>query len=166
MSKWNICISSLLGITIFTAVREPLILRTCVRLAKACTCRFSQTSRQLRSEATALNRPMSLGPSRDTTGVASDLLFFLAADGQAPHYVTSFDRLAAWVDNSLDQYRVSLCIFYQNDEPCRWLQLATKQCTSQDNAKLQVHLITAVSLNCLVSIRMPNLSSWAIQPSM
>ena len=50
-----------------------------------------------------------LAPQRDPErGLVSDLLFYLVAEGDAGHCAKSFDRLAAWVDTSLDMYRVRL----------------------------------------------------------
>ncbi len=46
-------------------------------------------------------------------GVIENLLFSTAAEGEPTAYLQAFDRLAAWVDNSLDLYRVgrgSLCV--------------------------------------------------------
>ena len=75
-----------------------------------CVCRLTQTSRQLRSELPVLGRQMTLAPSRDSNGVSSELLFFMTSEGQASLYAASYDRLASWIDNSLDAYKVG-CLF-------------------------------------------------------
>jgi hypothetical protein len=36
-----------------------------------------------------------------------DLLLFNVADGDTRRFLEEFDRLTAWVDNSLDMYKVS-----------------------------------------------------------
>ena len=40
-------------------------------------------------------------------GVVENLLFSTAAEGDPAAYAAAYDRLAAWVDSSLDLYRVS-----------------------------------------------------------
>lgn len=40
-------------------------------------------------------------------GVVEGLLFATSAEGDPAELVAAFDRLAAWVDNSLDLYKVS-----------------------------------------------------------
>ncbi len=58
----------------------------------------------LQSEAGAM--AASLAPQRDPERVlVADLLFYLVADNDAAAAARSFDRLAAWVDASLDMYR-------------------------------------------------------------
>ncbi|KAG1654193.1 hypothetical protein FOA52_004568 [Chlamydomonas sp. UWO 241] len=52
---------------------------------------------------------MSLAHSLETTkGVVEQLVCGFAADGDPQLYVDAFDRLASWVDNSLDIYRGEL----------------------------------------------------------
>ena len=64
--------------------------------------------RCLRLESKGLQAPqMSLAPQPDPKkGLVEDLLYFLTADDNPSRYALGFDRLAAWVDNSLDQYQV------------------------------------------------------------
>lgn len=45
----------------------------------------------------------------ESDGVVEGLLFATAADGDPEELVAAFDRLAAWVDNSLDIYKVHCC---------------------------------------------------------
>lgn len=74
--------------------------------------RYDSAQRALHSESAALQgeagaMAASLAPQRDPErGLVSDLLFYLVAEGDAGHCAKSFDRLAAWVDTSLDMYRV------------------------------------------------------------
>lgn len=46
------------------------------------------------------------GAAGESDGVVEGLLFATAADGDPEELVAAFDRLAAWVDNSLDIYKV------------------------------------------------------------
>lgn len=74
--------------------------------------RYDNAQRVLQAEAPALQgeagtMAASLAPQRDPErGLVSDLLFYLVAEGDSAHLAKSFDRLAAWVDTSLDMYRV------------------------------------------------------------
>lgn len=38
-----------------------------------------------------------------------DLLLFNVAEGDTRRFLEEFDRLAAWIDNSLDMYKVCEC---------------------------------------------------------
>jgi hypothetical protein len=61
----------------------------------------------LKEEAPALQGNMTLGPTLEpTTGLISQLLFHLVGENDARKYIVSFDQLVAWVDNSLDIYKV------------------------------------------------------------
>ncbi len=46
------------------------------------------------------------GAPGESDGVVEGLLFATAADGDPEELVAAFDRLAAWVDNSLEIYKV------------------------------------------------------------
>ncbi len=48
---------------------------------------------------------MTLPMHRGANGGASDLMFFVAAEGKPGNYSKSFDFLVDWVDNSLDMYK-------------------------------------------------------------
>ena len=86
--------------------------------------RYDSAQRALHSESAALQgeagaMAASLAPQRDPErGLVSDLLFYLVAEGDAGHCAKSFDRLAAWVDTSLDMYRVR----------CAWRLLGGSWC--------------------------------------
>jgi hypothetical protein len=72
-------------------------------------CRYLQAVRCLRLESRALQQgpQMSLAPQPDPKkGLVEDLLYFLTAEDNPGRYALGFDRLAAWVDSSLDQYQV------------------------------------------------------------
>lgn len=69
-------------------------------------CRFARTEALLRQEAGV--DAMALAPQRlhvNSNGIVENVLYSLA-DHSPKQYADSFHRLAAWVDNSLDQYRV------------------------------------------------------------
>ena len=70
-------------------------------------------------ESKGLQAPqMSLAPQLDPKkGLVEDLLYFLTAEDNPSRYALGFDRLAAWVDNSLDQYQV-LHIATSTRPPC------------------------------------------------
>ena len=54
---------------------------------------------------------MTLAPHFSTDkGIVEDLIFYLVADNDPEQYVVAYDRLAAWVDNSLDIYQVGLYV--------------------------------------------------------
>ncbi len=47
-------------------------------------------------------------------GVFEDLLLFNVADGNTRRFLEEFDRLAAWVDGSLELYKVhTTCISHR-----------------------------------------------------
>ena len=51
--------------------------------------------------------PMSLSGQYDQRrGIITDLLHLLVTSEDPSYYIKSFEHLAAWVDNSLDQYKV------------------------------------------------------------
>ena len=61
-------------------------------------------------------QPMALQHLLDSEdGVIENLLFNTEAEGKPAAYLQAFDRLATWVDNSLDLYRVGdrtpCCLF-------------------------------------------------------
>ena len=64
--------------------------------------------RCLRLEAKTFQQgQMTLAPVPNAaSGIVEDLLYFLTADDDPSRYALGFDRLATWVDNSLDQYKV------------------------------------------------------------
>lgn len=69
-------------------------------------CRFARTEALLRQEAGV--DAMALAPQRlhvNSNGIVENVLYSLA-DHSPKQYADSFHRLAAWVDNSLDLYRV------------------------------------------------------------
>lgn len=50
---------------------------------------------------------MALAPQLSKEkGIVEDLLFYLVAENDTQQYLVAFDRLTAWVDNSLDAYQV------------------------------------------------------------
>ena len=50
---------------------------------------------------------MSLSGQYDQRrGIITDLLHLLVTSEDPSYYIKSFEHLAAWVDNSLDQYKV------------------------------------------------------------
>ncbi|EIE22407.1 putative TAF5 [Coccomyxa subellipsoidea C-169] len=52
---------------------------------------------------------MTLAPQPDPKkGLVKDLIYYLTAEEDPAKYTKSFDRLATWVDNSLDQYKPEL----------------------------------------------------------
>ena len=54
---------------------------------------------------------MALAPQLSKEkGIVEDLLFYLVADNDTRQYVIGFDRLTAWVDNSLDAYQVLIAL--------------------------------------------------------
>ncbi|KAK9792235.1 hypothetical protein WJX73_002210 [Symbiochloris irregularis] len=61
------------------------------------------------SQAASTPQDMALAPqlSKDK-GIVEDLLFYLVAENDTQQYVMGFDRLTAWVDNSLDAYQAEL----------------------------------------------------------
>ena len=44
-----------------------------------------------------------------SAGMFEELLLFNVADGDAARYLQEYDRLAAWVDCSLDLYKARVC---------------------------------------------------------
>ena len=69
-------------------------------------CRFARTEALLRQEAGV--DTMALASQRlhvNSNGIVENVLYSLA-DHNPRQYADSFHRLAAWVDNSLDLYRV------------------------------------------------------------
>lgn len=70
-------------------------------------CRLQQTSRQLKAESQLLAQSMTLQTHRGGNGAASDLMYYMTAEGKPEKYNKSFDCLAEWVDNSLDMYKAS-----------------------------------------------------------
>lgn len=49
---------------------------------------------------------MTLAPQPDPKkGLIRDLIYYMTAEEDPGRYAKSFDRLATWVDNSLDQYK-------------------------------------------------------------
>ena len=70
-------------------------------------CSFKQTEALLRQEAGV--ESMALSTQRlhiNNKGIVENVLYSLA-DSNPKQYANSFDKLATWVDNSLDLYRVS-----------------------------------------------------------
>lgn len=80
-----------------------------MRLSTACLHRYAQASRALRQDSRALQgSDMTLAPQPDPKkGLIQDLIYYLTAEEDPGLYTKSFDRLATWVDNSLDQYKVA-----------------------------------------------------------
>ena len=62
----------------------------------------------LREESRLLSaNQMTLTPQYDQRrGIVTDLLHLLVTSEEPAHYVKSFEHLAAWMDSSLDQYKV------------------------------------------------------------
>jgi hypothetical protein len=59
---------------------------------------------------------MTLAPQPDPKkGLIQDLIYYLTAEEDPGQYTKSFDRLATWVDNSLDQYKVAPLDFQKQE---------------------------------------------------
>lgn len=71
-------------------------------------CSFTEAERVLQLEIKEAGaQDMALQQLLDSEdGVIENLLFSTVADGDLAAYVHAYDRLAAWVDSSLDLYRV------------------------------------------------------------
>ena len=67
-------------------------------------CRFANAERLFREEAKLTGEPGMGGVPE--SGVFEDLLLFNVADGNAKRFLDEFDCLAAWIDQSLDLYKV------------------------------------------------------------
>ena len=80
---------------------------TSLRLA-ANVCRYHRALQGLKEESKLLAaNPMSLSGQYDQRrGIITDLLHLLVTSEDPSYYIKSFEHLAAWVDNSLDQYKV------------------------------------------------------------
>ncbi|KAL3137829.1 hypothetical protein ABBQ38_005084 [Trebouxia sp. C0009 RCD-2024] len=91
---------------------------------------FARTEALLRQEAGV--DAMALAPQRlhvNSNGIVENVLYSLA-DHSPKQYADSFHRLAAWVDNSLDQYRDELArVLYPMFIHC-YLELISKRATS------------------------------------
>ena len=86
-------------------------------------CRFAKTEALLRQEAGV--DTMALSSQRlhvSSSGIVENVLYSLA-DQNPTQYADSFQRLAAWVDHSLDLYRVCQTSLNQ---ACKSLHLALK----------------------------------------
>ncbi|BDA43395.1 Transcription initiation factor TFIID subunit 5 [Coccomyxa sp. Obi] len=72
--------------------------------------KYTQASHALRLDSKALQSgQMTLAPQPDPKkGLIRDLIYYMTAEENPGHYAKSFDRLATWVDNSLDQYKMEL----------------------------------------------------------
>lgn len=71
-----------------------------------CLCRYNKTEALLRQEAGV--DAMALSSQRlhiNSKGVVENVLYSLA-DSNPQQYANGFQKLATWVDNSLDIYRV------------------------------------------------------------
>lgn len=73
-------------------------------------CRYHRAAQGLREESRLLAaNQMTLTPRYDQRrGIVTDLLHLLVTSEEPAHYIKSFEHLAAWVDSSLDQYKVLL----------------------------------------------------------
>ena len=77
--------------------------------------RYHRALQGLKEESKLLAaNPMSLSGQYDQRrGIVTDLLHLLVTSEDPSYYIKSFEHLAAWVDNSLDQYKVltmALCV--------------------------------------------------------
>ena len=70
-------------------------------------CSLQQTVRQLKLESQPLAHSMTLPAHKAASGAASDLMFYVAAEGKPSNYSKSFEFLLDWVDISLDMYKAS-----------------------------------------------------------
>lgn len=68
--------------------------------------RFANAERLFREEANLMGDSVAEPPA--DPGVFQDLVLFNVADGDTRRFVEEFDRLAAWIDSSLDLYKVQL----------------------------------------------------------
>ena len=85
-------------------------------------CRYHRAVQGLREESRLLStNQMTLTPQYDQRrGIVTDLLHLLVTSEEPAHYIKSFEHLAAWVDSSLDQYKVLLpCISTGISHLCR-----------------------------------------------
>ncbi|KAK9828987.1 hypothetical protein WJX72_003246 [[Myrmecia] bisecta] len=88
---------------------------------------FEHESRMNDGTAAAQAQQMALEPEK---GFVEDLLFYITADNDTAQYVSSFDKLAAWVDHSLDLYRNELSrVLYPVFLHC-YLELVNKGSTA------------------------------------
>lgn len=113
----------------------------------------------LREESRLLsaNNQMTLTPQYDQRrGIVTDLLHLLVTSEEPAHYIKSFEHLAAWVDSSLDQYKVllpgiSAGISYSNYACAGSLRmmrcLAMPVCQSVCSCKVVWAACTITSLN-------------------
>lgn len=81
---------------------------TCVH---AHACRFAEAeqalSKALQANGAAAKDEMALAHRLEThKGVVESLVTHFASEGEPQFYVEAFERLANWVYNSLDLYRV------------------------------------------------------------
>lgn len=71
-----------------------------------------------------------------------DLLLFNVADGDTRRFLEEFDRLAAWVDNSLDMYKVSRWCFCLRKAGMSWLH-GVPPCHARANTVMARHAMLA-----------------------
>ncbi len=67
--------------------------------------RFLKAEQEFREEAKLPDGSRADGAGGGA-GMFEDLLLFNVADGDAGRYLQEYERLSAWVDCSLDQYKV------------------------------------------------------------
>ncbi len=77
-------------------------------------CRFTNAERLFREEANLMSDTAAGTPA--DPGVFQDLVLFNVAGGDARRFLEEYDRLAAWIDNSLDLYKVQTP---ENQHICR-----------------------------------------------
>lgn len=99
--------------------RDTCLNKTILSGLQACSLyRFAQTEAFLRKEAGV--DTMALSSQRlhvNSSGIVENVLYSLA-DQNPSQYADSFQRLAAWVDNSLDLYRVCHMRLHAGCEAC------------------------------------------------
>lgn len=104
---------------------------------------FAKTEALLRQEAGVDSMALSQRLQVNSNGIVENVLYSLV-DQDPRQYATSFHRLAAWVDNSLDLYREELArVLYPLFIHC-YLELISKRATSEAHQLLtkQKHRFT------------------------
>lgn len=71
-------------------------------------CRYHRAVQGLREESRLLaaNQMTLTGQYDQRRGIVTDLIHLLVTSEEPAYYIKSFEHLAAWVDGSLDQYKV------------------------------------------------------------
>ena len=92
--------------------------QTCLDCIHTVYCRFAKTEALLRQEAGVDSMALSQRLQVNSNGIVENVLYSLV-DQDPRQYATSFHRLAAWVDNSLDLYRVRKTVTTAHNLACQ-----------------------------------------------